>query len=79
MIGININDSIPNEQIRAKAFKMIPLAYYKQFLNDCKKPNLDHDFYRWSYYGKSTVTIKKNIFLCSRCQNFPVLKSIFLL
>ncbi len=47
MIGININDSIPNEQIRAKAFKMIPLAYYKQFLNDCKKTNLDHDFYRW--------------------------------
>ena len=61
VMAINIDDRIPDEQVRAKAFEVVPLADYKQFLNDFKKPNLDRDFYRWQYYGEIALTIKKNI------------------
>lgn len=61
IMAININDKISNEQIREKAFKIIPKSDYQQFLSDFKKPNLNRDFYRWEYYETLGMTIKKNI------------------
>ncbi|MDZ4150857.1 MAG: Tn3 family transposase [Methylicorpusculum sp.] len=61
VLAINIDNSIPDEQVRAKAFEVVPLADYKQFLDDFKKPNLDRDYYRWQYYTQQALTIKKNI------------------
>jgi TnpA family transposase len=61
VLAINIDNSIPDEQVRAKAFEVVPQADYKQFLDDFKKPNLDRDFYRWQYYTQQALTIKKNI------------------
>ncbi len=61
VMAINIDKRIPDDQVRAKAFEVIPLADYQQFLNDFKKPNIDRDFYRWQYYGDIALTIKRNI------------------
>lgn len=61
VMTINIDDHIPDEKVREKAFEVIPHEHYKQFLKDFKKPNMDRDFYRWEYYGKIGLTIKKNI------------------
>ena len=61
VMAINIDKCIPDDQVRAKAFEVIPLADYQQFLNDFKKPNVDRDFYRWQYYGNIALTIKRNI------------------
>ncbi|MDD1606014.1 MAG: Tn3 family transposase [Methylococcaceae bacterium] len=61
VMAINIDKRIPDEQVRAKAFEVIPFADYKQFLNDFNKPNVDRDFYRWQYYGDIGLTIKRNI------------------
>ena len=61
VMAINIDDRIPDNQVRAKAFEVVPLEGYKQFLKDFNKPNLDRDFYRWQYYGEIALTIKKNI------------------
>jgi len=61
VMAINIDSRIPDDQVRAKAFEVVPLEGYKQFLKDFNKPNLDRDFYRWQYYGEIALTIKKNI------------------
>lgn len=61
VMAINIDSRIPDGQIRAKAFEVIPIEGYKQFLKDFNKPNLDRDFYRWQYYGEIALTVKKNI------------------
>ena len=61
VMAINIDKRISDEQVRAKAFEVIPLADYQQFLNDFNKPNVDRDFYRWQYYGNIALTIKRNI------------------
>jgi len=61
VMAVNIDDRIPDEQIRDKAFEVIPQEDYQQFLKAFKKPNLDRDFYRWEYYGQLALTIKKNI------------------
>ncbi len=61
VMNINIDDHIPDNKVREKAFEVIPQDHYKQFLQDFKKPNMDRDFYRWEYYGHISLTIKKNI------------------
>ncbi|WP_411727021.1 hypothetical protein [Methyloglobulus sp.] len=61
VMAINIDERIPDSQIRQKAFEVDPQDHYPQFLDDFKKPNLDRDFYRWQYYGQFGLTIKKNI------------------
>ena len=61
VLAINIDSGISDEQVRAKAFEVVPEADYKQFLNEFKKPNLDRDFYRWQYYGQQALTIKRNM------------------
>lgn len=61
VMAINIDSRIPDGQIRARAFEVIPQDEYKQFLKDFNKPNLDCDFYRWQYYGMIALTVKKNI------------------
>ena len=61
VMAINIDARIPDDQVRAKAFEVVPLEGYKQFLKDFNKPNLDRDFYRWQYYGEIALTIKKNL------------------
>ena len=61
VMAINIDTRIPDDQVRAKAFEVVPLEGYKQFLKDFNKPNLDRDFYRWQYYGEIALTIKKNL------------------
>jgi len=61
VMAINIDDQIPDSQIRQKAFEVVSQDHYPQFLSDFKKPNLDRDFYRWQYYGQNALTIKKNI------------------
>ena len=38
VLAINIDSGIPDEQVRAKAFEVVPEADYKQFLNEFKKP-----------------------------------------
>lgn len=44
VLSINIDTCIPDEQVRTKAFEVVPQADYKQFLHDFKKPNLDETF-----------------------------------
>ena len=61
VMAINIDQRIPDEQVRAKAFEVIPVADYQQFLNDFNKPTVDRDFYRWQYYGDIALTIKRNM------------------
>jgi TnpA family transposase len=61
VMAINIDERIPDSQIRQKAFEVVPQDRYPQFLDDFKKPNLDRDFFRWQYYGQFALTIKKNI------------------
>ncbi|NQY64947.1 MAG: Tn3 family transposase [Alteromonadaceae bacterium] len=61
VLAININESIPDEQVRETAFKIIPKENYKQFLKDFKKPNLNRDYYRWESYEKQSMTIKRNL------------------
>jgi hypothetical protein len=61
VMAINIDARIPDDQVRAKAFEVIPFEGYKQFLKDFNKPNLDRDFYRWQYYGEIALTVKKNL------------------
>lgn len=61
VMAINIDALIPDDQVRAKAFEVVPLEGYKQFLKDFNKPNLDRDFYRWQYYGEIALTVKKNL------------------
>jgi hypothetical protein len=61
VMAINIDKRISDEQVRAKAFEVIPLADYQQLLNDFNKPTVDRDFYRWQYYGDIALTIKRNI------------------
>ncbi|MBT4835786.1 MAG: Tn3 family transposase [Methylococcales bacterium] len=61
VLAININKSIKDERIREKAFHIIPETDYKKFLTDFKKPNYNRDFYRWEYYKKISMTIKRNI------------------
>ena len=61
VLAININDAIPDDQIRERAFEIIPETEYKQFLKDFKKPNMDRDFYRWKSYGNSARSIKMNL------------------
>lgn len=61
VMAINIDESIPDSQVRQKAFEVVPQDRYSQFLDDFKKPNLDRDFFRWQYYGQFALTIKKNI------------------
>jgi Tn3 transposase DDE domain/Domain of unknown function (DUF4158) len=61
VMAINIDARIPDDQVHAKAFEVIPLEGYQQFLKDFNKPNLDRDFYRWQYYGKIALTVKKNL------------------
>jgi hypothetical protein len=46
VLAINIDSGVPDEQVRAKAFEVVPEADYKQFIHEFKKPNLDRDFYR---------------------------------
>lgn len=48
---INVNEKIPDSQVRAKAFEIVPKFKYRRFLSDFKKPNFARDFYRWEYYG----------------------------
>jgi hypothetical protein len=61
VMAINIDERIPDSQVRQKAFEVVPQDRYPQFLDDFKKPNLDRDFFRWQYYGQFALTIKKNI------------------
>jgi TnpA family transposase len=61
IMAINIDKKIPDEQVRAKAFDIVPEAHYSQFLSDFKKPNLNRDAYRWKYYQSIAMTIKRNI------------------
>jgi len=61
VMAINIDALIPDDQVRAKAFEIVPLEGYKQFLKDFNKPNLNRDFYRWQYYGEIALTVKKNL------------------
>lgn len=81
VLSINIDESIPDEQVREKAFEVIPKADYKQFLNDFKKPNLNRDYYRWECYGKLSLTIKKNLrplfkVLVFSCANAGMAKAV---
>jgi TnpA family transposase len=61
VMAINIDDRIPDDQVRAMAFEVIPHADYQQFLKAFKKPNFDRDFYRWEYDGQLALAIKRNI------------------
>lgn len=61
IMSININKSIPDNQIREKAFEIIPQSNYKSFLKDFYKPNLNRDFYRWEWYEQQSLTIKRNV------------------
>lgn len=61
VLAININEKIPDDQVRKWVFEIIPKPDYKQFLKDFKKPNMDRDFYRWESYGKSARSIKMNL------------------
>ena len=70
ILAINVNDSIPDEQIRKIAFQIIPKSNYKQFIHDFKKPNLSRDYYRWECYGNLALTIKRNIRPIFKVLNF---------
>ncbi|WP_323851883.1 DUF4158 domain-containing protein [Xenorhabdus szentirmaii] len=61
ILAININKSIPDHQIRERAFEVIPQSNYKKFLKDFHKPNLNRDFYRWEWYGQQSLVIKRNL------------------
>ena len=61
LFSIKTDETIPDEQVRAAAFEIVPKENYEQFLSDFKKPNLDRDYYRWECYGKMSLSIKKNL------------------
>ncbi len=84
VMAVNIDERIPDEQVRAKAFEVIPQEDYPQFLKEFKKPNFDRDFYRWEYYGLIALTIKKNIrplfkVLEFSCSNGELTKAVMFL
>jgi TnpA family transposase len=84
VMAVNIDNSIPDDQVRAKAFEVIPQADYQQFLKAFKKPNFDRDFYRWEYYGHLAMTIKRNIrplfkVLEFSCSNDELTKAVLFL
>ena len=61
VLAININRTITDEHIREKAFYIIPEMEYKKFLTDFKKPNYSRESYRWEYYKKIALSVKRNI------------------
>jgi TnpA family transposase len=61
LLTIYINETIPDERVRAAAFKIIPKTDYPQFLSDFKRSNLNRDCYRWEHYTKLSLTAKKNL------------------
>lgn len=58
---VNVNDKIPDAQVRGKAFEILPKAEYIQFLSDFKRINFSCDFYRWQFYGKIAQKMKRNL------------------
>jgi hypothetical protein len=78
---INVDETISDDQVRKKAFQVVPKKDYNQFLDDFKKPNLDRDFYRWQQFGKLAHTIKMNIrpifkVLSFSCDNDELRKAV---
>ncbi len=61
VLAVNINEAIPDREVRDNVFEIIPKENYKQFLSDFKKPNMNRDYYRWESYGKQSQTIKRNL------------------
>jgi len=58
---VNVNDKIPDAQVRSKAFEIVPKDEYRKFLSEFKKTNFSRDFDRWQFYGQITQKIKRNL------------------
>lgn len=58
---VNVDDKVPDAQVRSKAFEIVPKNEYRRFLSEFKKTNFSCDFYRWQFYGRITQKIKRNL------------------
>ena len=81
VLMIDIDEEIPDDMVREKAFEIVPKTEFQQFLADFEKPNFERDFYRWEYYGKSGRKLKRNIrpIFCSinfTCDNHELTKAV---
>ncbi|HGK7612111.1 TPA: DUF4158 domain-containing protein, partial [Legionella pneumophila] len=54
------NKKVADNDIRTKAYEMVPKEKFQQFIRKIKKPNFTPEFYRWEYYKKTAPTIKIN-------------------
>lgn len=54
------NKKVDDNEIRGKAYDIVPQEKFQQFIQKIKKPNFTPEFYRWQYYGENASTIKLN-------------------
>jgi TnpA family transposase len=54
------NKKIADDDIRKKAYGIIPQEEFQAFITKIKKPNFTPEFYRWQYYSDNAATIKRN-------------------
>lgn len=54
------NKKVANDDIREKAYAIIPQEEFQSFIKKIRKPNFTPEFYRWQYYSDNALTIKLN-------------------
>ncbi|WP_150466111.1 Tn3 family transposase [Francisella sp. SYW-2] len=61
ILSLFYNKKVADNQIRDKAFEIIPKHLFPNFTRNFRKPKFNAEFYRWEYYAESAGSIKKNI------------------
>jgi TnpA family transposase len=70
ILSLHIDKKVLDQNVRSKSFEIVPKQEFKQFVQKIKKPHLDPDYYRWTYYKKHAHAIKCNIRPIFKILNF---------
>ena len=70
ILSLNISKKVADDEIRRKAFAIVPQEKFQQFIQRLRKSNLSPDHYRWQYYNKVAAAIKVNIRMTFRALDF---------
>jgi TnpA family transposase len=70
ILSLHTNKKIADNEIRERAFDIVPKKEYQKFIQKIKTPHFTPDYYRWEYYSKHSHAIKQNIRLVFKALNF---------